>query len=213
MSGIIIPFKPRPRHGRTSADSPSNPKRARSARTLRLSNSRSKRKNFSVGMRPRDFQLETAGKETPASAAAAAGPPTASMTASMDVSIPAYSSPFVNMSSLHRMPIVTECEMRPNGIMSRSLNDLAKRLHQIETAIGKRATDICKDTGIAPNAWSQYKNPDLKRPITLDAAFKLKDAYGITLEFTFDGDRSHLSADIAEKLPPVIRSRKKIHNV
>lgn len=90
--------------------------------------------------------------------------------------------------------------MRPNGSMARSLEDLADRLRLIESALGMRAVDICKETGIAPNAWSQYKNPKKKRPITLEAAYKLKDTYGITLEYIFDGDRARLPADIVNKL-------------
>lgn len=117
------------------------------------------------------------------------------------------------MSSVHRSAIVTGCEVLPNGEMSRSLADISERLRQIEIALGKRPTDICKETGIAKNAWSQYKNPEKKRPITLDAAFKLKDAYGITLEFIFDADRSRLPADVLEKLPPVPRAKKKIHKL
>lgn len=84
--------------------------------------------------------------------------------------------------------------------MSRSLKDVAGRLKLIEDLLELSAADICRDTKIQPNQWSQFKNPIKKRRITLAAAYKLKDAYGITLEFIYDGDPTRLPADIAAKL-------------
>lgn len=98
------------------------------------------------------------------------------------------------------MPIVTDCELRPNEDMSRALKDVASRLKLTQDALGKTGAELCRDTGIAPNQWSQFLNPTKKRRITLDAAYKLKDAYGITLEWVFDGDSNRLPAEIANKL-------------
>jgi hypothetical protein len=50
------------------------------------------------------------------------------------------------------------------------------------------------------NQWSQYVDPKGKRRITVDAVFRLKDEYGITLEWIYDGDRSRLPSDLLEKI-------------
>lgn len=206
MSGNVVPF---PHHARAS----SKPKRAGSARAFNLSRARSTIKNLSAGIAPRFFQLLTAETPTPAMEAVADGPPNFSTTASMVESMTINSSRTVNVSSVHRTPIVTDCEVGPNGDMPRSPEEVAARLRLIEIALERRAADICRDTGIGPNAWSQYKNSDKKRPITRAAAYKLKDAYGITLEYIFDGDRSRLPADFLKKLRRAAASLSIVHNM
>jgi transcriptional regulator with XRE-family HTH domain len=73
----------------------------------------------------------------------------------------------------------------------------------LETLLGLKAADICRKTKIAPNAWSQYTDPEGTRRITLGAAYKLKDAYGVTLEWIYDDDDTRLPADIAATLRKV----------
>jgi transcriptional regulator with XRE-family HTH domain len=87
--------------------------------------------------------------------------------------------------------------------MRRAHQDVAKRLILLEKLLGLKAADICRKTKIAPNAWSQYTDTDGKRRITLDAAYKLKDAYGVTLEWIYDDDDSRLPQDIAAALRKV----------
>ena len=84
--------------------------------------------------------------------------------------------------------------------MGRSLNDVAERLELTRDALGISAAELCRETGIRPNAWSQFVNPETKRRITVDAAFRLKDRYGVTLEWIYDGDISSLPDRIANRL-------------
>lgn len=148
------------------------------------------------GIRPRAFQLLTADAPTPPIRAASASPPTASITSSTVVSMDSEYSRFVNKSRVHTLEIVTYCELRPNIGMGRTPKDVANRLLAFQIGMGLRPVDICERTGIGRNAWSQYTDLDDKRRITVNAVYKLKDAYGLTLEYVYDGDESRLPQDI-----------------
>lgn len=82
--------------------------------------------------------------------------------------------------------------------MARSLKDIADRLARTQVALGISSAELCRETGISPSAWTQFvKWEKYKRRITLTAAFKLKDRYGITLEWIYDGDPARLPYDLA----------------
>jgi transcriptional regulator with XRE-family HTH domain len=84
--------------------------------------------------------------------------------------------------------------------MARSISDIAERLIATQQALNVSAAELCKESGISHTQWTQFTDPKYKRRITLAAAYKLKDAYGITLEWIFDGDRTRLPQDIRVKL-------------
>jgi transcriptional regulator with XRE-family HTH domain len=98
------------------------------------------------------------------------------------------------------MGIVTDCEFGRNAPMARSITDVARRLVATQQALGISPAALCKESGISATQWSQFTDPAYKRRITLAAAYKLKDSFGITLEWIFDGDRTRLPYDIALKL-------------
>ncbi len=86
--------------------------------------------------------------------------------------------------------------------MGRSVKDIAKRLEETRGALEKTAAELCREAGIKPNAWSQWTsdNPDKVRKITLAGAYKLKDTYGVTLEWIYDGDLSTLPGRLITKI-------------
>lgn len=84
--------------------------------------------------------------------------------------------------------------------MARTRNDVAKRLLLTMDALDLNAAELCRQSGLKPNQWSQYTALPGKRRITLAAAYKLKDKFGIALEWTFDGDVSALRSDLAAKI-------------
>jgi transcriptional regulator with XRE-family HTH domain len=90
--------------------------------------------------------------------------------------------------------------------MSRSQRDIAYRLELTREALDVSATELCKNTGLRPNQWSQYVNPEGTRRITVDAVYRLKDEYGFTFEWVYDGDRGRLPSDLLEK----IRARERL---
>lgn len=84
--------------------------------------------------------------------------------------------------------------------MARSISDIAERLIATQQALDVEPVELCKESGISQTQWTQFTDPKYKRRITLDAAYKLKDAYGITLEWIYDGDRTKLPSDVRQKL-------------
>ena len=98
------------------------------------------------------------------------------------------------------MGIVTDCELGPNVLMARSIPSVAERLIATQKALGISPAELSRQTGIPANQWTQFTDPKYKRRITLAAAYKLKDTFGITLEWIFDGDRSRLPYEVASKL-------------
>jgi transcriptional regulator with XRE-family HTH domain len=84
--------------------------------------------------------------------------------------------------------------------MSRTQRDIAYRLELTRTALGVSAAKLCDNVGLGTNQWSQYIDPEGERRITVDAVYRLKDEYGITFEWIYDGDRSRLPGDLLEKI-------------
>lgn len=150
----------------------------------------------SEGMAPRAFQLLCPVGPTPVSRLTAAGPPKAEMTESIVSSMDSGYSHSVKSSTLHAMDVVTICELLPNAGMARSAREVSERLEITREALGISAAELCRRAGIKQNAWSQFVNPKSKRTITRAAAYRLKDEFGITLDWTYDGDPSGLPVRI-----------------
>lgn len=102
--------------------------------------------------------------------------------------------------NLHALAIVTNCELRPYRAMARSTKEIAERLEATREALGLSPADICRRTGLRQNAWSQWANPKNKRTITREAAYRLKDEFGVTLDWIYDGDPSGLPARLHQKI-------------
>lgn len=113
----------------------------------------------------------------------------------------------VNTSSLHALAIVTICELPLNAGMARTLKDISERLKMLNEALDISAAELCRSSGIEPNEWSQFTNG--KRRISLAAALKLYDAFGVTLDWTFTADRRAMPNDLALKLRAIEARRTK----
>ena len=84
--------------------------------------------------------------------------------------------------------------------MATARKDVVKRLKTLPAALETTAADICRRTGIKPNAWSQYIAEDGKRKITLAAANRLCDEFKLSLDWIYRGDTSGLQGRLIEKL-------------
>jgi hypothetical protein len=189
--GMVVRF-----HRASSRDR--NPNKLGSAEVSAFLSSSEKSKNKSDGILPLRRQLEIADGPTPANCCAVSVP-IASITDSTEVrSMPEYSSHAVNVSSVHAMELEVHKLCGTMVPMPLALRTLAKRLEMTQGALNVTGADIYRATGIKANRWSQYVNN--KRPITLDAAAKLCDAYGLTLDWIFRADPSKLPADLHKKL-------------
>jgi transcriptional regulator with XRE-family HTH domain len=86
----------------------------------------------------------------------------------------------------------------PNGSVAEIEDSTADRLAKLRKTLRLSAAQLCRETGFAANRWSQYESG--ARPITLTAANKLCDLYGVTLDWIFRGDDSGLPVHVARML-------------
>ena len=94
-----------------------------------------------------------------------------------------------------------------------STPDVAARLRSSRLALKLTQARLCIIAGIATNAWNNVENG--RSRISVDAAIKLCQATGLTLEWIYRGVRVGLPVSIAEalreveKTPPHIRDGRR----
>lgn len=196
--GRVIRFPGR-QHARASS-AIFNPKTAGETSTPLAFSASLMSKKLSDVIFPRSRQLLTAGKLTPTKPATAAVPPSASMTASTEVSMPTDTSRNVKMSSLSELEIVTSCEVWPYGPMTRGIKSIGDRLKRTFDALDVTPAEVCRRTGITQTQLSQFLGGKNQRRITVDASYRLRDEFRLTLDWIYDGDPSGLPNWLAAKL-------------
>lgn len=201
-SNNVIEFRKRSVHAEAPLGASLKPNSAGSTVCPFASKASRKTRKRSLGIAPRAFQLETAGHLTPTSAATAEVPPKASITASTVRSMNQEYSRYVNMSSLHALGIFTLCELRPYSAMGRTTKDIAARLVLVRDALGISDAELCRRSGIATNAWSQYLN---KRRISIAAMYKLLDTFGVPLQYVLNDDMRQMPLEMAQKITAMKR--------
>lgn len=158
-----------------------------------------KARNFAGGMNPRFFQLLTADMPTPAKEAAAAGPPTAVITASTVSSIPGEYSRRVNLSTHHGLAVDCSPFSRFKTAMAETAKTIGNRLLVTREALGLKAAEVCRRIGCKANRWSQYESGE--RKITLPVANRLCDEYGLTLDWIYRADPARLPHELRLRMP------------
>lgn len=89
---------------------------------------------------------------------------------------------------------------------------IARRLELSRRALGMTAAQLCRQSGIAPNTWSQWEN-GVGRP-DLDGALQLTRTFGLTLDWIYEGDISGIRHELAVKIeelakePPPLKSAR-----
>lgn len=194
--GTVIELSKR-RHVRAS--DPLKPKMDGSGALLRRASAFENVKKFSDGMTPLAFQLLTADMPTPASDAAAAVPPSASMTASTELSMEPEYSHFVIMSRSHNSAVDYCPQVGLKKPMAETTKTIAERLVRTRESIEKSAADLCRRINCKPNRWSQYETGE--RRITMAIANRLCDEYGLTLDWIYRGNPAALPRHINIKPP------------
>jgi len=81
----------------------------------------------------------------------------------------------------------------------RTTAHIATRLRHTREALGLNQTEFAMRASLSQNRYNQYESG--ARPLTIDAARKICDEYGVTLDWLYRGDRSrlphHLAIEIA----------------
>ena len=75
------------------------------------------------------------------------------------------------------------------------LREVGRRLRLVRLAHGMTAADFCREVGASAKAYSQWENGN--RLLDVLVAIRLKECYGVTLDWLYDGDRTRLPARLA----------------
>jgi len=80
------------------------------------------------------------------------------------------------------------------------------RLRHTREALGVNQREFARRVNLKPNRYSQYETG--ARALTIDAAHRICDEYGVTLDWLYRGDRSRLpiiSLSLSrESKPPIL---------
>jgi transcriptional regulator with XRE-family HTH domain len=81
----------------------------------------------------------------------------------------------------------------------RATEHIATRLRHTREALRVNQREFARRANLKPNRYNQYESG--ARPLSIEAALRICDEYGITLDWLYRGDRSrlpyHLAIDIA----------------
>jgi transcriptional regulator with XRE-family HTH domain len=89
----------------------------------------------------------------------------------------------------------------------RTTEQIAARLRHTRQALGVNQRQFAKRTNLRPNRYNQYESG--VRALTIDAAQKICNEYGITLDWLFRGDRSMLPHRLAIEIARIEAAERK----
>lgn len=75
---------------------------------------------------------------------------------------------------------------------------MARRLTTLREAFGPSQSEFCKRAEIKAPRWNQYETG--ARLITVEAALRLSDEFGVSLDWIYKGDAYFLSDGLHKKL-------------
>jgi transcriptional regulator with XRE-family HTH domain len=83
-----------------------------------------------------------------------------------------------------------------------SRDEIIARLRMLPAILGKSDAELARACGVNPSTWSNYKSATAsKNTIIWEAALGLWDAYGIPMEWVYDGQVGRVTdPDLREKL-------------
>ena len=81
---------------------------------------------------------------------------------------------------------------------------VGKRMRTIRTMLGLSQKDFAKFLGVAPQQVNQYEQGS-SRP-SFAVALYLKTTYGVTFDWLYAGDATHLTVGLAHRLAEVEKS-------
>ena len=89
----------------------------------------------------------------------------------------------------------------PKRVNPFAVPEIAWRLRLLRVAVADNITDLCARSGITRSAWSNYENGSSR--IGVDAAMKLCDTYGVSLDWIYRGQDAMLPHGLAKRLQEV----------
>ena len=83
-------------------------------------------------------------------------------------------------------------------ITGTSMEHIGRRLKLFRLALGERQIELAKECGWSPQKWGQWENA--KRLPNLPDMIELAERYGVTLDYIYRGDMSHMPERMARKI-------------
>jgi transcriptional regulator with XRE-family HTH domain len=154
---------------------------------------------------PLERQPLTVDRDCASALATAPVPPHESMIESQVKSISAYSSRFANLSMFATCETTFPTGYGAMGTMN-SPENVRRRLIALRVALGyggRKQTAFAKEIGLAKNLYNPFETEGNNfRPLTLDAACRIRARFGIPLDWIFFGDMSLGASPILIQLGP-----------
>lgn len=88
--------------------------------------------------------------------------------------------------------------MKAQSAAPESTGMVAERLRLLREALGFDQAEMCRRTGIGVSAWNNAETGDNR--IGISNAIKVRQAFGIGLDYIFMGDQRALPAELATKI-------------
>lgn len=82
--------------------------------------------------------------------------------------------------------------------MADTVKVIARRLVTTRKAIGLGQSEFCEQIGVEKNVYNPFEKGH--RRITVDVALKIRARFGVSLDWIYCGDTSHLPVQLYNKL-------------
>ena len=99
-------------------------------------------------------------------------------------------------SELSALPQGTNGGDMPSGAKS-----IGRRLLKTREALGLSQAEFCRQIGVQRNLYNPFEKG--RRRITIDVATKIRDRYGISLDWIYLADQRALPSDLYQKLASI----------
>lgn len=87
-----------------------------------------------------------------------------------------------------------------------SVEACGRRLEATRIALGLSQAEICRQTGITPQAWNNAETGDNR--LAIENAYKICRRYGLTTDWLYRGDIRQIPAELAKKIAQAEAERK-----
>jgi ribosome-binding protein aMBF1 (putative translation factor) len=88
-----------------------------------------------------------------------------------------------------------------SGDMPRRAKSIGRRLLKTREALGLSQAEFCRRIGVQRNLYNPFEKG--RRRITIDVATKIRDRYGISLDWIYCADQRALPSDLYQKLASI----------
>lgn len=166
---------------------------------LRASSTISSQRSAGIESRAAVRQELTVERLSPSASATALVPPSASIMSSTDPTITSIIVRSVRTSQVFadREGIFSRvCD--PIPAMAEQIKAIAKRLVRTREALGLTQAEFCIQIGVEKNIYNPFEKG--RRRITIDVALKIRDRFGVSLDWIYCGQVAALPVDLFNKL-------------